>query len=303
MLLLCFTLEHVPSHVILSTALILFSSSYPSIPFLFIFLVILPANSFSNGYGVCLVLGGSVGIDNLLDVVLGSHHNWDTLVDLLGADLHNTLGSGSGHSTGLLHDEGHGGSLVQQTKLSVGVLGVTGVSENTSVQESTVDITDHRSNVPARELLSGLAGSLTPLEDSLLHGSVPLVKVGLVERDDAGLLGDLDSRLGQDKLSELLIKRKHVDTVSESQDEKGRRRVQAVGGGNKVRSGLKGVGETPGFLLGASLLHAIPVNLAVLLMFVDSNDGSGGDSGIDVGRSIEGVEHSNVTLTLVKNDL
>ena len=248
------------------------------------------------------LLFGGISIENLLNGVLGSHDDRDTLVDVFRGDLHDTFLSGRGKTSGLLHDEGHRGSLVQQSKLSVGVFRVSGVSENSSVQQSTVDISDHGSNVSAGETLSTLAGSRAPSRDNVLEWLVPFVEVGFVHGVDIAFLGDLDIGLRKDEFSNGLVKGEAVNTVSESQGKEGRGGVQAVGGSNKVGSWLKGVGEAIGFLFRALVTDATGVDIAVLAVFVNSNDGSGGDSGINIGRTIERVEHGNVFLSLFDNN-
>ena len=246
---------------------------------------------------------GSVGFHDFFDVVLGSHDDRNTLVDKVGLDFHDTLCSSGGNTSGLFHDERHRSSLVQQSELSVRVLGVTRVSENTSVEQSTVDITNHRSDVSAGEGLSGLSGSVLPSGDNLLEWLVPHVCVGLVERHDGRSLRDLHVRVTQDKFSEVFIEGESVCSSSKSQDKESRRRVKAVGSGDKVGSRLKGVGEALGFLFTALISDAIFVNITVFIVLIDSNNGSGGDTGIDVRGSIERIEDGNILIGFGKDGI
>mmetsp|Transcript_9551 Transcript_9551/g.23451 ORF Transcript_9551/g.23451 Transcript_9551/m.23451 type:complete len:397 (-) Transcript_9551:124-1314(-) len=223
-------------------------------------------------------------------------------MDEFGHDFHDAFLSGGRDTSRLFHDERHGSSLIQQSKLSVRVLGVSGITENTSVQQSTVDITDHGTDVSAGESFSALSSSLTPSRDNIFQRLVPLVEVGFVHRVDVAILRDFDVGLGEDELSEGLIKGEDVDTISEGQGEESGRGVQAVGCRNQVRSGLKGVGEALSLLFRALLTDACRIDIAVFTVLVNSDDGSGGDSGVDVGRTIEGIKNGDVFLSLFDDD-
>ena len=220
---------------------------------------------------------GGVGIKNFLNGILGSHNNRDTLVDVFRGDFHNTFLSGRRKSSSLFHDEGHRGSLIQQSKLSVGVFRVSWVSENSSVQEGTVDVANHGSNVSAGESLSAGSSSLTPSGDDILKRLVPLVEVSFVHGVDTAVLRDLDIRLRKNEFSEGLVKSEDVNTVSKSQSKEGRGGIQAVSSGNKVGSRLKSVGKALSFLFSALVTDASRVDITVFAVFVNSNDSSGSD--------------------------
>lgn len=222
-------------------------------------------------------------------------------MDVFGCDFHDTLCSCGGNTSSLFHDEGHRSSLVQQSKLSVDVLGVTRVSENTSVQQSTVDITNHGSDVSAGEGRSGLSGSVLPSGDDLLKGFVPHVCVGLVEGHDGTIFRDLQVGVTQDEFSKVFIEGESVGSGTEGQNKEGRGRIQTVCGSDQVGSCLKGVGEATQFFFGAFLSDARFVHGAVFVVLVDSNDGSGGDTGIDVRGSIQRIENSNVSVGFGKD--
>lgn len=55
--------------------------------------------------------------DVLLDVIRGAHHHRNPLMDVLRLDVQDVGGPCGGHSSGLLHDEGHGVALVEQSEL------------------------------------------------------------------------------------------------------------------------------------------------------------------------------------------
>ena len=235
-----------------------------------------------------------ISINNFLYTVLRSHNNWYTLVYDFWLDFHNTLCSSCRKTSSLFHDERHRSSLVQQSELSVGVLGVTRVSKNTSIEQSAVDITNHRSDVSAGEGLSGLSGSVLPSGDDLLEWLVPHVCVGLVERHDGRSLRDLHVGVTQDEFSKVFIEGESIGTGTKGQNEKGGGGVQAVSSGNQVGSCLKGVGKAIQFLGSAVFSDAGFVHGAVFVVLVDSNNGSGRDTGINVRGSIQRIENSNV---------
>mmetsp|Transcript_27997 Transcript_27997/g.41534 ORF Transcript_27997/g.41534 Transcript_27997/m.41534 type:complete len:312 (+) Transcript_27997:207-1142(+) len=207
----------------------------------------------------------------------------------IGGDLHNTLSSSSRKSSSLFHNERHGCSLVKKTKLSGRVSGITRVSENTSVKEGTVNISHHGSNVTGREPVSTPSGSLTPSIYDILHGLIPLINVGLVEGNNLSIFRDLDIRMRKYEFSNLLIKGEHVYSISEGNNKEGGRRIQTVSSSNEFGSGLKGVGEAIS-IIG----NVFSLNNTVFVVFVDSNNGSSGDSCVNVGRSIERIEYNDV---------
>ena len=171
------------------------------------------------------LLGISVGFDNLFNVILGSHDDRDTLMDIVRCNAHDTFLSSGGNTSSLFHDEGHRGSLVQQSKLSVDILGISRVSKNSSVQQGAVDISNHGSNISAGEGCSRFSGSVLPSGDNLLEGFVPHVCVGLVEGHDGGGLRDLHVGVTQDKFTKVLIKSESVRTSTKSQDKESGRRI------------------------------------------------------------------------------
>ena len=57
---------------------------------------------------------------------------------------------GRGQAAHLLHDEGHWRALVQKAQLAVGVLLVTRVAVDASVQQRPVEVSHQRPNVPGQ---------------------------------------------------------------------------------------------------------------------------------------------------------
>lgn len=217
----------------------------------------------------------------------------------VGGNLHNALSTGGGKSSSLLHDERHWSSLVQKTKLSGLILGISGVSENSSVEKGTVNISNHGSNVTGRVSLSALSGSLAPCLDGILHWLVPLLDVSLVEGDDGGRFRDLYVRLGKDEFTNFFIEGEHVYSVSEGQYQEGGGGIQAVCSSNELGSRLEGVGEALSF----SIRVFFSFYDAVLVVLVYSDDGSGGDSSVYVGGSIKRIENDNIFVGLLYDEV
>mmetsp|Transcript_8696 Transcript_8696/g.24093 ORF Transcript_8696/g.24093 Transcript_8696/m.24093 type:complete len:294 (+) Transcript_8696:158-1039(+) len=220
----------------------------------------------------------------------------------LGLDFHHSFSSSGGKTSGLFHDKRHGGTFIQQTKLSIGVLGVTRVSKDTSVQESTVNVTHHGSDVSAGESLAAGACSCPPLFNSFAHWLVPHLQVGFIEGVDGGRFRDLDTRLGENKFTNGFIQGEDVNTISKSQGKQSGGRVQTVGSSNKVGSRLKSVGKACSFLFCAFVSNAFRVNFTTFIVFIDTNDGSSGDTSINIGRSIKRVENSNIFSTVFNDN-
>mmetsp|Transcript_6783 Transcript_6783/g.15659 ORF Transcript_6783/g.15659 Transcript_6783/m.15659 type:complete len:392 (+) Transcript_6783:190-1365(+) len=211
-------------------------------------------------------------------------------MDLLGNEIHDAGLAGQGETTGLLHEEGHGGSLVEKAELAVLVLLVGGVAEDASVEKSAVDISNHGSDVAGRVLgstlsLAGLDGS-----DVVLEGLVPVPSVGLVHRVDLSALGQHDVGVGEHKLANGAIIGEAVDSSSDGEDKHAGRGVEAVAGGHERISRLEGVQEA-GALDAVIIDHAV---LHALRLLVDAKDGAGRDVGVDVGGAVEGIEDSDI---------
>lgn len=55
--------------------------------------------------------------DVLLNIIRGSQNHWGPLMNALRLDVQDVHGPCGGHSTSLLHDEGHGVALIQESEL------------------------------------------------------------------------------------------------------------------------------------------------------------------------------------------
>lgn len=164
-------------------------------------------------------LGSVVLIVTLLqvhDVELRTQENRASAVNGARDHVEDTLSTGGGDTAGLLGKEGHGEGLVEHTELAVLALLVVGVAEDTSVEESTVHVGDHGSNVTGRVGLA-VGGELDGLE-VLEGGGVEVERVTLVERVDLATVGDADVRVGEDELSEGLVESEAVNTLAGGED-------------------------------------------------------------------------------------
>lgn len=83
----------------------------------------------------------------VLDVVLATEEDRQPLMDPSRLDVQDPLGTRRGSSTGLLGQVSHGEGLVQDTQLAVLGLGVARVPKDSSVQQGSVDVGYHRSDV------------------------------------------------------------------------------------------------------------------------------------------------------------
>lgn len=176
----------------------------------------------------------------------------------------------------LLKDHGHWAALVQDTQLALGGLGVCRVGEDTAVQESSVCVGNHGTNVTGGVRLVAILDGLTPL----FGGGVPVLAVALVGGVDGPLLGHLHVGVGKDELAEGVVHGEAIDgTVLHGHDELSRGTVHGETSGNEVGTGAKEV------LLGA---------LGVLRESVDTENGSNRDTSVQVAGAINGVAGNSV---------
>lgn len=180
----------------------------------------------------------------VLDVVLATEEDRQPLMDPSRLDVQDPLGTRRGSSTGLLGQVSHGEGLVQDTQLAVLGLGVARVPKDSSVQQGSVDVGYHRSDVscavgalvvlgvldrfhcesaqvdgsasvPEAPPTDHQSASLTVLQSGL----VEVFRVSLVERVDLASLGNSDLGVGQDELSERLVQGETVDSLTGREDQ------------------------------------------------------------------------------------
>mmetsp|Transcript_14034 Transcript_14034/g.37915 ORF Transcript_14034/g.37915 Transcript_14034/m.37915 type:complete len:261 (-) Transcript_14034:634-1416(-) len=226
-----------------------------------------------------------------LNLVLGANEEGLSLVHLLGHDLKGPNHTCGALAAGLLSQEAHGGALVQQTQLAIGVLLVAWVAVDATVQQGAVEVTHQGANVASAVGLAVVGGRVL----NVLHVSaqvvVPQVVVALVEAVDLALLRDLHVPVGQHKLANSGIQSEAPDTMSNGQHNGGGARVQAVAGALQVLARLAHVQHA---LLHHLLRVVNGINGALLGRLIHTPDGAHTDTGINVGGAIQRVKAHDV---------
>mmetsp|Transcript_70811 Transcript_70811/g.198368 ORF Transcript_70811/g.198368 Transcript_70811/m.198368 type:complete len:323 (-) Transcript_70811:170-1138(-) len=174
----------------------------------------------------------------------------------------------------LLDDRGHRKALVQQTQLTLGALFVGRVQKDAAVEDSTVDVADHRTNIP-RAVRLGSVGRVLEKLNGLLDVGVPQLVVALVARVDGLVLGREGKRANVNELADRVIEGEAVDAVHEGYAQVDRRTVHAVASADHIGTRLEDVGRA-GLTLRSLLEHR--------------EDGARGHVAVDVRRSVERVE-------------
>mmetsp|Transcript_25298 Transcript_25298/g.61523 ORF Transcript_25298/g.61523 Transcript_25298/m.61523 type:complete len:295 (+) Transcript_25298:147-1031(+) len=209
-------------------------------------------------------------------------------------DLHDALFARGRRSSSLFNEEAHRCALVQEAKLAVGVLCVAGVAEDASVENSSVDVGDQRSNVAGRILFARLVCAVFESLDVLLEGWVPGDGVGLVEGVNLAAGRDLHVRVGEDELANLRVKGEAVDSVAGGEDHHGRARVHAVARGNEIAARLQGARKALDFFVrhaGRVVVFGQAANIALIK---NAEDCAGCNCGVNVGGPIEWVKDGHV---------
>lgn len=117
-------------------------------------------------------------------------------------NIENALSSGSCESSSLFDQESHGETLVKDTKFTTLRLLVFRVTEDSSVQKSSVNVCNHRSNVTSRVRFS-VRGELDRVEVAS-DGFVEEERVSFVERVDFASIRDSNVRVSEDEFSDTL---------------------------------------------------------------------------------------------------
>mmetsp|Transcript_4906 Transcript_4906/g.13697 ORF Transcript_4906/g.13697 Transcript_4906/m.13697 type:complete len:401 (+) Transcript_4906:60-1262(+) len=228
---------------------------------------------------------------NVFDLLLGADEQGHALVDLLGGDLHHTLGASGAHASSLLHDEAHGSALVQQPKLAVGVLGVAGVSVQASVQHGAVEVAHKGADVAGRVGLASPQVRVLQAVHVLLQAGVPQVVVALVEGVNLAGLRHLDVAVREHELADGRVEGETVYALADGENEDDGGGVHAVPGTQEAGPGLAGADDA---LVHDSLWVVHILDGARIIGIVDPEDGAGGDGSIDIGGAVEGVEDHDV---------
>merc|ERR1712100_593050 len=175
-------------------------------------------------------------------------------------------------------------------------LPVPGVPVHSSVQHGPVEVTHQAANVPGRV-------RLVPVLDKvhvLLEPVRPALEVSLVERVNLSGLGDLDVVVGKHKVADEGVQGEAVHAVTNRENQHGGGAVHNVPSGQEVLSGPAAVEE--GLLLGDVQVVAVgalgddvlALEVALLVGLEDSEDAAHGDSGVNVGASVQWVEAHDV---------
>jgi hypothetical protein len=141
-----------------------------------------------------------VKVDDILHVLLGTQEDRQPLVDARWLDVQDPLGTGRGETTGLFCEVRHGEGFVEDSQLAVRALLVAWVTKDTSVEQRSVNIGNHGTNVSCAVWLA-VCGVLDAVE-VLLCWLVEVERVSLVEGVDLSSVGNSDIRVGEDEFSE-----------------------------------------------------------------------------------------------------
>lgn len=212
-----------------------------------------------------------------LDVETASHETRHAHVDRGGEDVKGTSAAIRRSATSLLEDERERRDLVEVAELSGGCARVTRVHEDTSVEEGTVDIGHHGTDVT-----EGVAVVLDAI-DVVFGGTLPEVAVTLVDRVDLAEGLGADVGVGEDELAERTVEREAIDTTAKGEDEHGGGTVEGVSRGKEVAAGLEDIGVVGGLVLRGDLLG-------------NAKDRTDGDVGVDVGGAVEGIKVDDIVL-------
>ena len=132
---------------------------------------------------------------------------------------------------------------------------------------------------------------IDPTLTGYLDALVPQVHVALVEAVYLALVGYLDVFVRQDKLPDRGVQREPVHSSADAEYQDGGGAVQAVTGTGQVLARLADVHDA---LLDKLVGVVVSIHWTLFAGLIDPPYGSDRDSGVDVGRAVEGVEANNV---------
>lgn len=168
----------------------------------------------------------------------------------------------------ILKYHGHRGALVQDTELALGALLISRVGKDASVEQSSIGIRNHATDI-TRAIRLAIGLSLLERVEVLDSGLLPVERVTLVDRVDGAALGHLHAGVGKDKLANAVVEGEAVDGGAlHGEHELRRGAVHGEASGEELRAGLEDVG------LGA---------LRALGQLVDGKDGADRDTSVEVG--------------------
>lgn len=213
-------------------------------------------------------------------------------MDRVGNDIHDACGSGGSEAACLLDDEAHRGALIEESEFTVGVLCVSGVSEDASVHDSAVDISHQRANVSRRVFIPRLIVTGLEVRDVLLQYGIPGRRIGFVERVNLAAGRDLHVRVGQHELSDLRVQSEAVDTMTCGQYHHARRGIHTVARDDEVGAWLHGIIQACQFGLVDLTLPVAGETSCILNE--NSENGTSGNTSVDVGTAVKWVENCNI---------
>lgn len=226
---------------------------------------------------VSAVLGELVVDD--LNVTFSPHDDRTLGMDFIGHKVQNALDlafehTGGGDSSGLFDDHSHRNSFVQQSKLSLGGLDVGRVQVDSSVQNGTVDVGNHGSDI------SCCVRVLLVLEDldGVLDGLIPSGGVTFVARKDLLSAGLREHHLhtGVNELSNGAVEAESVNIASsEGEDHLDGRGIGNISGADAFRSTSKDVFDS---------------SVASRFALVDTENGTNTYIAVNVRTSVKGIE-------------
>lgn len=235
-----------------------------------------------------------------MDIVSGAQEDGTSLVNTSGLDIKDSLGTGCSHAaslcvlkkgsdghcssrcislTYLFGQKGHGEGFVKNAQLSILALLVRGVAKDTSVQQRSVNIGDHRPDVSGGVGFGTFALGMLDAVQILENRFVVVHAVALVDRVDLASVGQGDVWMSQNELSDLVVECISVDTVSSGEDQVCGGAVHAITGCNHFFAGSEDILQS---------------TLRAIFDQVDAKDGANVDTGVDVARAIQRVEHDAV---------
>jgi hypothetical protein len=115
-------------------------------------------------------------------------------------DVQDPLGTGCSETTGLFCEVRHWERFIEDSQLAIGALLVAWVTKDTSIEQRSVHVGNHGTNVSCAVWLA-VCGVLDAVE-VLLCWLVEVERVALVEGVDLSSVGDSDIRVGKDEFSE-----------------------------------------------------------------------------------------------------
>lgn len=221
-----------------------------------------------------------------MDLVTRTQEDTTLVVNVLGNNLHQTLHARVDRETAsVLEKHGHRRALVQNTKLTLGTLGVGRVSEDTTVKKGSVSVSNHATNVTGAVRLAVTLGVLQAVE-VFVAPLVPVLGVTLVNRVDGAGGRKLHVGVGQDKLAQRVLQGETIDTAAaHGDDQLGGGTVHGESRGNQAGTGVKQV-------LGANGLAGTKDLIGQL---EDTEDSTDGDTSVQVGRTVDRVADHGVT--------